>query len=72
MKKSDAERIEELEFVVAYLQKQLGDLDAVVQSLNASLLKLTREIHRLRNDNESVKQQLDGGGNLPHERPPHY
>ncbi len=70
--KSDAERLTQLEFVVAHLQANLDSLDSVVQRLALEVERMQRSLERLRNVQQAARAALDGDGSMPDERPPHY
>lgn len=56
----------DLEIKVAYLEKNLGEIDEVVRRLADAVDVLTKEVRRLRQ--AEVAQQ----GLPPNEKPPHY
>lgn len=61
-------RIDEVEVKLAYLERYLSDLDAVVRGLADQLARLEKDV-------ASLAAQAQGGGETPsggHEVPPHY
>ena len=61
------ERLEDLEVKVAYQERLIGELDALVRSFGVKLDEATREI-------KSLKEALRTGGEPPlvSDKPPHY
>jgi uncharacterized coiled-coil protein SlyX len=59
-----ADRIDELEARMAWYEKQLSELDAVVRELYGEVARLRRVVEELEPPAEDA-----GGG---HEKPPHY
>ena len=64
----DAERRTDLEIKVAFQDKLIADLDALVRALGLRLDDLAREVKQLKNAIRSPEDPL-GPAN---ERPPHY
>lgn len=62
-----AERIEELEVKVAYLERTLTDLDEIVREFADRVVTLEREVRLLRQSAENDALAGDGV-----EKPPHY
>lgn len=60
------DRLTELEIKVAYLERALGELDAVVRTSSEQMELLRREVARLRSSH-SQPTELP-----PNEKPPHY
>lgn len=60
------DRVEELEARLAWYEKQMADLDAVVQELAVEVVRLRREVDTLVSEREPTV--ITGG----HEPPPHY
>ena len=60
------ERVTELEIKAAYLERMLGELDAVVRTMSDELDLLRREVARLRAVDDAHSE-------VPlNEKPPHY
>lgn len=64
----DAERLTDLEIKVAYQDKLIADLDALVRSFGAKLDELSRELKQLKEGVRSPEVPA-GPANEP---PPHY
>lgn len=62
------ERLTDLEIKVAYQDKLIADLDALVRSFGVRLDELSRELKQLKEGVRSPEQPL-GPANEP---PPHY
>lgn len=76
MNKTDPEptqgRVEELEIKVAYLERNLAELDDVVREMGTENARLLREVKQLA---ERVAAAAGQGGDVDPERyqvPPHY
>lgn len=55
---------------LSYQQRELDQLNAVVLQQQAELDRLRRDVARLTEVLGILMEQ--GGGDLPHEKPPHY
>jgi uncharacterized coiled-coil protein SlyX len=64
----DAERFTELEIKVAFQDKVIADLEALVRSFGVRLDELTRELKQMKDAVRSPEVPM-GPAN---ERPPHY
>jgi uncharacterized coiled-coil protein SlyX len=64
----DAERFTDLEIKVAYQDKTIADLEALVRSLGVRIEELARELTQLK---EAVRSP-EGPPGPANERPPHY
>jgi uncharacterized coiled-coil protein SlyX len=64
----DAERLTDLEIKVAYQDKTIADLEALVRSLGVRVAELSRELTQLK---EAVRSPEAPPGPA-NERPPHY
>ncbi len=64
----DAERLTELEIKVAYQDKLIADLEALVRSFGVRLEELTRDLKQLKDAVRSPEGPV-GPANEP---PPHY
>jgi uncharacterized coiled-coil protein SlyX len=64
----DAERLTELEIKVAYQDKLIADLEALVRSFGVRLEELTRDLKQLKDAVRSPEAAV-GPANEP---PPHY
>ncbi|MGE5184445.1 MAG: SlyX family protein [Acidobacteriota bacterium] len=62
------ERLGELEIRVAFQDKLIADLDALVRALGVRLDAALREVEQLKNAIRSPELPLGGAG----EKPPHY
>ncbi len=62
------ERIGELEIRVAFQDKLIADLDALVRALGVRLDSALREVEQLKNAIRSPELPLGSAG----EKPPHY
>ena len=65
---STAERIEDLEVKLAFQDKLIADLDALVRTFGDRLDAMQRQIDQLKKAAESPELPLGS----PNERPPHY
>ena len=64
------ERIEAIEARVAWLEKSLTELDAVVRGLGDELRTMRAELERVRQTQEAASDELSSGQKW--EVPPHY
>ena len=65
---SDAERIQELEVKIAFLERHIGEQDRVVLGLSEKIATLETRL-------QSLRERLERGSEGPmpaDERPPHY
>jgi uncharacterized coiled-coil protein SlyX len=68
------DRADELEVKVAYLERNLAELDAVVQALYEEVAQLRRALEAMRAAaaaREEARTEAAEPG-IVHERPPHY
>ena len=68
----ELQRIEKLEIIVAHLQQTVDALDEMVRRTTAQTDKLQRDLHRVRDESQNLRQQVDAWRPLPDEKPPHY
>lgn len=64
-------RIEDLEVRYAYLERLLGELDAVVRETADELMRVGRVVHELRRQAESAASEIPRRS-AEEEKPPHY
>jgi uncharacterized coiled-coil protein SlyX len=65
---SDTERLEDLEVKLAFQDRLIRELDALVRTFGDRLVKTERELEELKNSIRSPEPEL-GPANEP---PPHY
>ena len=63
------DRIDDLEIKLAFQERLIGELDALVRSLGAKLDEVTRELKALKESVRSGGEPTLGPANEP---PPHY
>ena len=68
----DRSRIEKLEIIVAHLQQTVDALDEMVRRTSAQVDRLQRDLHRMSDESQTLRQQVDAWRPTPDEKPPHY
>lgn len=72
MSKSEAERVEHLEFLVAHLQKLYDDLNRVVYDQQRTIDTLRNRLSQLDQSYQSLLESDRVPRTLADDRPPHY
>ena len=72
MTKSESERVEHLEFLVAHLQKQYDDLNKVVYAQQRTIELLRNRLSHLDQNYQSLLESDRVLRSLADDRPPHY
>ena len=64
--------VKRLEEKIAYLERHVTQQDKAMLEMADDLTRLKRELKTLRDRMEMREPSGGSGGDLPHERPPHY